>query len=175
MTPSSKRLFFAIWPQAKVRERLQQSREMYCPRGGRWTAPENLHVTLVFLGNVAVQLIPSIETAASEIDANAFGLNLDWLRIAPGKGMVWLAPRVVPPELLELVDALRSSLSGLDFEIEQRAYRPHMTLIRKMPGIFDQREIEPVLWPVRSFALVESRHSRGGSEYIRSRIWRLRE
>ncbi|MCI0667462.1 MAG: RNA 2',3'-cyclic phosphodiesterase [Methylococcaceae bacterium] len=171
---SSKRLFFAIWPQKKIRERLERSRKDYCPHIGRWTPAENLHVTLVFLGNVAVRLIPSIEAAVSGIDARAFNLDLDWLRTAPGKGMVWLAPKEVPNELLELVDALKSSLEGLDLEIEKRAYRPHLTLIRKLPAPFEPREIEPIPWPVRSFTLVESRPSRGASEYLRARIWRLR-
>jgi 2'-5' RNA ligase len=87
---------------------------------------------------------------------------------------VWLAPRVVPHELSELVDRLKSALSGLGLEIESRAYRPHVTLIRKLPKPFDQSEIEPIHWPVNSFSLVESRASHGASEYIQSKIWSLR-
>lgn len=154
---------------------MERLRETHCPHKGKWTAPEKLHVTLVFLGNVETSLMPSIESAASGIRVPAFDLRLDWLHTAPGKGMVWLAPRAGPPELFALVDALKSSLTGLGLEIERRAYRPHVTLIRKLTRPFVPGEIEPVHWPVRSFALVESRPSPRGSEYIRVRVWRLRK
>lgn len=88
--------------------------------------------------------------------------------------LTWLVPKTVPQELRDLVSALRISLDALDFEVEKRAYRPHVTLIRKLRAPFDPREIEAVDWPVGSFALVESRQSQGVSEYIRSKIWQLR-
>ncbi|MGR9105489.1 MAG: RNA 2',3'-cyclic phosphodiesterase [Gammaproteobacteria bacterium] len=173
-TRSSRRLFFAIWPQAKVREGLVRSRDLYCPHGGRWTPAEKLHVTLVFLGNVEVERIASVEASASRIDANAFEMRFDWLRAAPGRGMVWLAPRAVPQDLLDLVALLKSSLNDAGFETEKRAYRPHVTLIRKLREPFQAREIDAVHWPVESFALVESRQSEGSSRYLPTRIWRLR-
>ncbi len=175
-TQPSKRLFFALWPQGKVREQIQQSRKMVCPSSGRWTRPENLHATLIFLGDVPIQRIPAIENAVSEIETKAFEMRLDSVMSAPVKGMVWLAPNLVPHELLHLVFALQSSIVDLGFEIEQRHYQPHVTLIRKLPEAFDQRQIDdPVHWPVTSFALVESRQSRGSPVYIRSKVWRLRE
>jgi RNA 2',3'-cyclic 3'-phosphodiesterase len=169
----SKRLFFAIWPSAKVRERLQQARTVFCPQDGRWTRPENLHMTLVFLGNIAVDQIPLIEAAAAKIGTSPFRMRLNWIRTAPAKGMVWLAPGVVPQGLMDLESALKSSLEAVDFEVEKRAYRPHVTLIRKLSARFEPRAIEAVDWPVDSFALVESNPSRSGSDYIRRRIWRL--
>ncbi|MGH8559376.1 MAG: RNA 2',3'-cyclic phosphodiesterase [Methylococcales bacterium] len=172
----SKRLFFALWPPEKVRQQIQQSRKLYCPTGGRWTRLQNFHATLVFLGDIAIQRIPVIGNAVSEIEAKVFEMQLDSIRPAPVKGMVWLVPGVVPHELLQLVFALRSSIAALNFEIEQHHYQPHVTLIRKLPEAFDQCQIDDsVRWPVTSFALVESKQARGSSVYIRSKIWRLRE
>ncbi|MGH8475547.1 MAG: RNA 2',3'-cyclic phosphodiesterase [Methylococcales bacterium] len=167
-----KRLFFALWPSGNVRKRMEMARKIHLPDSGRWTKSENLHATLVFLGNVATQRIPLIEQAVSQIQAMPFEVRLDVIRPAP-TSMAWLVPSVVPTEWLELVCALQSRLLALDFEIEQRDYRAHVTLIRKLAKHFEARLIDPVYWQVNSFSLVESRQSRGSS-YIRSKDWPLR-
>lgn len=131
-------------------------------------------MTLVFLGNVAVERIPEVEAAASKVATAPFRMQLDRLRPAPAKGMIWLVPTIIPQELMGLESLLKSSLEAVDIEVEKRPYRPHITLIRKLPAPFDPCEIEAVDWPVGSFALVESRQSQGASDYIRCRIWQLR-
>ena len=168
-----KRLFFAIWPGSKVRERLARSRSLYCPRIGRWVAAENLHITLVFLGNVEVPRIESIETVSSQVHMKRFEITLDRMHAASRKGMVWLAPCVVPKELQELAAELKVVLAGLNVKVEERDYRPHVTIIRNLPVRIETREIEPVRWPVDSFALIESRHLHGASVYSPVRSWPL--
>lgn len=170
---SYKRLFFALWPSASVRKRIEVARAGHLPGAGRWTKPENLHVTLVFLGNVAVERIPLVEQAASAIRTPPFQLRFDLIRCGP-KNMAWLEPSVATPELAKLVSVLQSNLSALDFEIEKREYRAHMTLIRKLEKRIDAYRIEPIRWPVQAFSLVESMQSRGSSKYALRRIWPLR-
>ncbi len=130
-------------------------------------------MTLVFLGNVAVEQISQVEAAASRLAMKPFRMQLDWFGSAPARGMVWLAPGVYPPELMDLESALKYALEVMNIEVEKRAYRPHVTLIRKLSARFDPREIEAVDWPVSSFALVQSNQSPGISDYILCRTWRL--
>lgn len=172
---NSKRLFFAIWPQARVRKRIQQVRASCCPLIGRWIDPENLHVTLVFLGKVEHDRIALAKAAASKVIIKPFQMHLDLICASAKKGMIWMVPRTVPITLLDLVSDLNSALGARGFELEDRTYRPHVTLIRKLPAALEPCEFEAIQWNVRSFALVESGHRNNGRlRYVPTQDWELR-
>ncbi|MGB5741682.1 MAG: RNA 2',3'-cyclic phosphodiesterase, partial [Sedimenticolaceae bacterium] len=50
-----------------------------------------------------------------------------------------------------------AGLRELGFETEQRRYRPHVTLARKVRRRFEWQPLSPVDWSVAELALVESR------------------
>jgi 2'-5' RNA ligase len=53
------RLFFACWPDAALQEQLAQlGRQLQRQSGGKPSRRENLHLTLVFLGDVASSDLP---------------------------------------------------------------------------------------------------------------------
>ncbi|MEK7758301.1 MAG: 2'-5' RNA ligase family protein, partial [Pseudomonadota bacterium] len=53
----TQRLFFALWPDPVLQQRLAQAAEALLPRAaGRRVRAENLHCTLVFLGAVEAAL-----------------------------------------------------------------------------------------------------------------------
>jgi len=105
------RLFFALWPDDEVRARLTRwSRELHALCGGRATRPENLHVTLAFLGSVEEARVAEVERAAGEVAPRAVSLVLDQPGYWKHNRIAWAGASVVPPELEALVSELRGAL-----------------------------------------------------------------
>ena len=99
----------------------------------RWVRPEGLHVTLKFLGSVVPQRLQRVyETLTGAVaDQPALHVRAQGLGAFPN----WRRPRVVWVGLhgdgvVELARCIDAALVPLDFEREQRAFTPHLTLGR---------------------------------------------
>lgn len=170
-----KRLFFALWPDAEIRRQLAEVAELLPEASCRRTPVENLHLTLVFLGNVPDSAIPELKAGANRLrlQTPGFALRLErngwWKR----SDIAWLAPERAPPPLLSLVDELRRLSKQAGLSVEERDYWPHLTLARKLKRGPGPLRFEPLHWQVRDFCLVESvTHSQGAS-YQMMQSWAL--
>lgn len=166
-----RRIFFALWPDEATRGAITRAvRRVLRLCGGRPTAKRNLHITVAFLG-MATEA--DLEDAASvpPLGTGPFDLALDVLGHFQASRVLWLAPSVVPPELTALERELWAGLTGLGFEREQRAYRPHLTLARRARAV--EEKVAPVRWRVESLTLVESLPVPGGVHYEPLREWPL--
>lgn len=170
------RLFFALWPDECVRGelvavlgRLQES------VAARWVSPDKLHMTLAFLGEVQADRVGALtEAAGNGLMVPAFELKLDRLEFWRRPGIVCLGSSSPPAPLMELATALARNLRTAGFELEKRPFKVHLTLARRARNRPPDLElIDPVLWPVSSFALVESQLDRKGSAYFSLRSWAL--
>jgi len=124
---------------------------------GRKTHPEDLHLTLVFLGDLGVEGRACAEEVAGRIRVAPFALKLDRLGGFPRARILWCGASERPRSLLDLVQALNNGLAGCGFRPERRTFRPHVTLARKAWPL-PMRGVEPpVVWPVSGFALVIAR------------------
>ena len=157
------RVFFALWPPREAGEALaRHGARLAKASGGRAVAAANLHLTLVFLGDVAPGRIDSLRRAAGTVEARRFTLALDRLGSFRGSGVGWAGCRQPANELLALQSALSSALAAEGFPPEARPYAPHLTLVRRISAPIAPEAIEAVTWEVGTFALVESRRERGG-------------
>lgn len=95
----------------------------------RWTPPENLHLTLGFLGHVAPDRISSIEQALAKIRAPPLHLTLDGAGTFPNAGILYANVKPTAP-LLTLAEQVFLRMETCGFPREQRAYAPHITLAR---------------------------------------------
>lgn len=171
-----RRLFFALWPDEAVCNRLQRIVDKL--RGqlpARWVPAENFHITLAFLGPVA----ESGWLRLGRIDPmwpEAFMIRLEDLRLMRRRQMVWIAPRTEPRPLLGLVDVLRAELAPLG--MVSRVNEPfctHLTLARRVTGPWPGLSpFNPIEWTIRSVNLVESVLDRSGVHYLKRNAWRLR-
>ncbi len=154
--PDPGRMFLAYWPNQPVRERITQLIDHRLARVGRPVAPDNLHLTLVFLGQVNAiqlqQLLPVIDGLESE----PIELVFDRLGWWPDSRVLWLAPNSIPEQLEDLVSELRTSVNECGIEVDKRPYRAHMTLVRKVRQLPSLPEITPVTWRVHKWVLVRS-------------------
>jgi 2'-5' RNA ligase len=101
----------------------------------KWVAPENLHVTLKFLGNVTEEALPkvfaAVEKAAQSIPA--FDLSVTGLGAFPSPQrarVVWVGIEKGRDELIELAEAVESELVSAGFEREEKAFKAHITIGR---------------------------------------------
>lgn len=167
-------MFFALWPHAGQREALAAAaRSVREDVTGRAVPDRNLHVTLAFLGSVAAELVSAVEAAAATIAVDALDLRLDRAGCWRRTGILWLGAASTPPALEQLVSQLWAALEPHGFWPDHRDFRPHVTIARRCrnarAGTF-----EPVDWPVRDFALLESHTGQRGASYTVIGRWPLR-
>ena len=167
------RLFFALWPPDDVRQALAARRTVPTPSRARPVPAGNLPLTLVFVGGVTARTRVGMEAAAGTVQGAAFELVLDCLGTWPGPGILWLAPAHPPPALLRLAADLEQALQPCGHVPESRAYRPHVTLARKLRDPMPEVAVPPLRWPVTDFVLVESRSTPAGPRYQTLRRWSL--
>lgn len=149
------RLFLALWPDPATLEAMVKHTELWTwPQGCARYKPVDWHVTLHFLGDVPAPRLAEL-TAGLKLPFDSFELVLDQPQQWP-RGLSVLGASRVPDELAELQQRLALSLAGLKLPVEHRPYRPHVTLARRADAAIPPSVSTPVVWPVRSYALVRS-------------------
>jgi len=167
---NSVRLFFALWPEQAVREKiLSCSSVIIRKQKGRQVADYNLHMTLHFIGNTTIDNMRCLDAQASKIVSPAFKLVIDKVGYFQKPGIIWLGCKVIPTELGHLHSNLASQLSCCEYEPEKRNYRPHISLFRKA-SLNAKPEIEtPFSWQPQGFSLIESTPESNGVKYTEIR------
>lgn len=168
------RLFFALWPGGPLRQALAERVAALVPPGtGRVQRPDQLHLTLEFMGSVPAARLPEVVEAATAVRAEPFELVLDGLEYWRRPQVLCLVAREIPPALADLVQALRAALAARGFETERRPFRAHLTLARKVARPPDPAPAGAFRWPAADFVLVESITERSGSVYRPLAAWPL--
>ena len=136
--PQRLRTFIAIDLDRFTHDRLVGLQERLATTGVpvRWVEPANLHITLLFLGEVDARETPAICRAVDQVGRTIrpFELTLAGAGAFPTPRR----PRTLivhvtegGPELIELHDALEAPLLELGcYRREERSYKPHLTLGR---------------------------------------------
>lgn len=169
-----RRLFFALWPDAPVRDALHRlACDCSDECGGRATAHDNLHVTLAFLGAATPAEYEAFLALGAALAGDAFELTLDTVGHWRHNRIVWAGTRTVPAELAALAAGLAQRLAALRWRVDERAYTPHVTLVREARRAPLARPMAVPTWCVREFALVESLSAPGGVRYVPRARWPL--
>lgn len=160
--PDSHRLFFALWPDDATATALRQ---LQTDMHGRLTSYGNLHVTLVFVGQQPIALLPELKDVLAHLPRSDIRLRLDHVGYFRRNRIAWAGARDVPEPLLalhgNLVDALRKH--KVDFKVEHE-FKPHITLARDA-SIPADMTFEPIVWHANRVALVKSVTTAEGSTY----------
>jgi 2'-5' RNA ligase len=145
------------------------------------TPPENLHLTLAFLGQVDAALVESAEAAVRGAAEGRSPWRLRWT--AAGAFPSASRPRVLwlgvdgGETLLDVHAALAEAMAGGGFRVEDRAFRPHLTLARVRRGEISRERYQeiaahletlPAVAPSLAVALVlyESRLGGGPAVHV---------
>lgn len=142
--------------------------------GARWTPPENIHLTLRFIGEVDEATANDIDEVLSDLRAPAFDLTMKGVGEFGGKEARSLWVGVAPNEALQrLVAKIENALQRMGLEAETRKYTPHVTLARlrdaPLPKVREFLSANNLFdsgnFAVRSFALFSSHQTSKGSLY----------
>ena len=130
------RLFIAALISEEVREALVQARaalQRAVPdRALRWVAPENYHITLLFLGEQPEERVPHIVQAMAaarrgvpplEVSVRGLGVFPNWNR----PQVLWAGAQRGAAELTQIATALEKSLLPTP---SGKPFHPHITLAR---------------------------------------------
>lgn len=127
------RVFVALDLPQKTKDNLERSANQFAEyaNGGNFVPKENYHLTLHFLGNVAPSDLIYVQSAMDSVkDLPAPELAITQFAMQRASDIVWAKLRQ-GHDLATLHDKLGEKLEANGFEVEHRAYRPHVTLIRK--------------------------------------------
>ena len=146
------RLFVALWPDGRAQEGLDRcARQWHWPEGARRYARQDWHVTLHFLGNVPSDRLEQVR-AGLAVKCSRFELTFDQPEIWH-RGLAVLCPSKVPDALLELHANLAQAIGLLGLPVEERVFRPHLTLARQAMGSLPPKDARPVHWQIDSYVL----------------------
>lgn len=102
----------------------------------RWTAEENLHVTVKFLGEVPDSILPEVcrvaREAARRVSPFEFGVSgvVSVPPKSPQPRMLWASVSDPEQRIAGIFRDLEEGLSALGFGRDRRVFRPHVTLAR---------------------------------------------
>jgi 2'-5' RNA ligase len=163
---ADKKLFFALWPSHRQRELLRDAiNPVLSTVEGQAVDRRDWHVTLVFIGAFPEERIAELMAAVGDIDVGDFRLRFDSLTFWQRPRIACLHAKIIPPELERLVASLQQALIPFGIEPDERVYRPHITVSRKVRAFQDIRLARSAELQWTDFALVESLTIRGETQY----------
>lgn len=179
------RLFIAIHIPEVIRERfrsVQQGLDSAMPKDSvRWTAFDQLHLTLEFLGRVPAEKLSLLERALTNVAEAHSPLRLAAESIGAFSSIrnprvIWIGVTGDVEQLKELQKEVHGSVAQWEEKPETRAYRPHLTLgrVREMK-LRELRQVSKALeeataerfgeWKVEEFVLMQSKLSPHGAQH----------
>ena len=151
------RLFFAVWPEsAAARELARVAQSLAELAGGKPMPAEKIHMTLAFLGSLDEDETGSAVAAAARVKGAPIAMTIDSVGSFRRARVGWAAPSAPNPALVALQQALADALRKRGFELEDRAFTPHATLVRKIARAIPRAPMPAVEWRSRALTLVES-------------------
>ncbi|MBK6853271.1 MAG: RNA 2',3'-cyclic phosphodiesterase [Burkholderiales bacterium] len=150
------RLFLALWPSPEARTAASRWQAAQAwPADAQTVVPSNVHVTLPFIGAVALSRV-QVLAAACTVTFRAFDLVLDRLEVWH-HGTVVLLPSTLPDALVDLHERLTTTVRAQGIELDTREFRPHLTLARHCAGLVPaDPDLAPVQWRVNRYVLAVS-------------------
>lgn len=180
------RTFIAVFPPLEIREEaLAKARRLFVGERVRWARPENVHLTLKFLGDVREEGLDDLCAALEEVCRRqaAFDADLAGFGAFPSAQraqILWVGIGAGSSELRSLAANLDTALAPLGFEREKRPYIPHLTLARTRSKAA-RASFKPLpeeylgKFQVRHVELAESTLAPEGATYSTVRAFALKE
>ena len=127
----TERLFIALTLPSAVREVLAALAQPL--PGVNWTPPEQLHVTLRFLGDVPKSQIEPMIARLAMIQVEPFILPIENVGSFPPNRpprVIWIGVGAGHPRLFQLRQRLDDALLASGLPLDVRTFHPHITLAR---------------------------------------------
>jgi 2'-5' RNA ligase len=96
-------------------------------------APENIHITLKFIGEVPTEFVDRMIKFSGEIEFSPFKVELRDVGCFPNLrriNVIWVGIMEGNIGLMNLFQSLESKMKRLDLRPERRGFSPHLTITR---------------------------------------------
>lgn len=132
------RSFIAIEVPEDIRERVATlNSEFRIPNSEfiKWVNKENLHLTLIFLGEVKEDFLEKVKVRLSEITSqkSPFYLSLKGLGAFPNirnPRVIWIGVKKGDEEIEAIQGEIEKELTKIGYQPEPRKFHPHLTIGR---------------------------------------------
>lgn len=165
------RYFFALSPDANSRMQIQHiMKRLPDDPTLKLQTTANLHQTLLFLGELDQTQLNTLLENTSSISSPVIEMKFDHLTFWEEPKIFCLTSRLPSIALYQLVNRLQEIAARAGIKIDEKPYRPHITLARKA------REsiilpIAPVRFKAEQLILMKSVSTEHGPQYQPVRQW----
>jgi 2'-5' RNA ligase len=143
-----------------------------------WTKPENIHLTLKFLGEIEEKLVGEIERVCVEISAQfqPFALDLNRTGVFPNARqprVLWAGLSGEIEKAVEIQRRLDERLMTIGFDREEKSFRPHLTIgrvksnrkTRELLAMADSYQLPRLAFGVKEMVVMKSELHPAGARY----------
>lgn len=175
------RAFVAVKPPDAVRRHIEVLQSTLRSKGLklRWVRPQNIHLTLKFLGDIPVAQVADVAAAMQRVAGEQPPLMLthQGIGVFPGirrPRVLWTGLGGNLERLQRLVKQLEIELEALGFKREKRPFKAHLTLARVKAKLNPERllqalqgvgDYEPLAFDVAQMVLYQSELHPQGARY----------
>ena len=133
---------------------------------GRFSAPENLHLTLAFLGECDKKQTSAVKAVMDEIKFEPFPITIECVGRfrRDGGDIFWVGVQESKP-LAQLQSDFADKLITAGFTLDKRKFNPHITLGREIITNVAPWTVEPFGEIVTSIELMKSERINGKLTY----------
>jgi len=111
----------------------------------RIVEPQNIHVTIRFLGNLSPTMVDKVYAAMKSVEFSPFPVQLYGLGIFPSLNyprVVWVGITQGAEQLKSIFNQLEPQIQSLGFPRDAHGFSPHLTIARVKTGKNKQRLAE---------------------------------
>lgn len=165
------RLFYGVVPSEREREDLHRVQRVLLSSlsSYRKTDKDNLHLTLHFLGEKEEEQLPGLRELLDRVSRGHTPFTLSFREVdffqKKNRKILWLGPDRGKDALEEVWQQMGVALKASGHEVDDRPFRPHLTLARQVKGRVDRESIPPILLHVDALHLMESTRVEGRLVY----------
>jgi 2'-5' RNA ligase len=167
------RVFVAVFPPPEVQETLIEAARALPTDAFRLTAPERVHLTLKFLGEVPPEDLPRATSALERVgqQGGPFDATVSGFGVFPSTRrarILWAGIGQGAEEFVALARAVEDLLEPEGFAREDKPFVPHLTLgraRRQVPFDAGEAALPRLGFSVGALDLVESRQGASGVTY----------
>lgn len=127
------RLFIAINFDKDTKDRILECQSRLRKLGrGNFSSPDNLHLTLAFLGEVEEERLEELKAVMDGTAVPEMQLTFSKTGCFRGDEELWWIGAEENGKLLRLQEELTDALVDAGFSPDRKKFRPHITLARRM-------------------------------------------
>lgn len=175
------RLFIAVNLSKELVDKIKEIQKalIHSGEGIKWVPPENVHITLKFLGAIPIDKVLSIANAVKTISAKqkVFSINIKELGCFPGRKnpkIIWIGIREEKKNMVNLARQIDNEMGKLGFPKEERDFKAHLT-IGRVKRLKDKQALNAAFdkfcncdfgkMEVKYISLIQSQLGREGPKY----------